>query len=242
MTRPSIRIPFLLALGHGGAKAAAIGAKWAETFETVAGLSGDDSVLDIGCGPGRMAVAIGERFGWSNAYLGFDTDARAIAFCERRIAAEHPNFRFAHLAVYNGYYNRRGGIAPDAAVFPAPPAGFSFAFATSVFTHMFRKDVEHYAAETFAALKPGGRFLSTWFLIAPDAARAKPRFNFRIARDDGTRVTTRYKPERAVAFAQEDARRVLTDAGFTIEAVHRGAWAGPKDARHSQDIVVARKR
>jgi SAM-dependent methyltransferase len=235
-----IRIPLHLAWGHGGRDASAIGAKWAETFETLAGLQREDRILDIGCGPGRMAIAIGERFGWTNPYLGFDTDRRAIAFCQKRITTTHPQVRFAHLDIRNGYYNSTGAIAPDQVEFPAEREAHSFAFATSVFTHMFRAEVQHYVAQTFAALRPGGRFLSSWFLLPPEPSAA-PRFNFRIARSDGTFATARYKPERAVAYPIAMAGEIVTGAGFELVAVHAGAWAGPAQARHSQDIMIARK-
>jgi SAM-dependent methyltransferase len=235
-----IRIPLRLAWGHGGRNASAIGTKWAETFETLAGLRREDHVLDIGCGPGRMAIAIGERFGWRNPYFGFDTDRRSVAFCTKHITATHPEVRFAHLDIRNGYYNARGAIAPQQVQFPAEPGTHSFAFATSVFTHMFRDEVEHYVGQTHAALRPGGTFLSSWFLVAPEA-RATPRFNFRLARADGTFVTTRYKPERAVAYPLAMAEGIVTAAGFELIAMHRGAWAGSGQERHSQDILIARK-
>lgn len=67
-----IEIDHQLSIGHGGdsEKARLIGAKWAETFEIFGDLRSHHSIMDIGCSPGRMAIAIGERFGWSNNYLG----------------------------------------------------------------------------------------------------------------------------------------------------------------------------
>jgi ubiquinone/menaquinone biosynthesis C-methylase UbiE len=40
-----------------------MGRKWVETFELWADLNTKDRVLDVGCGPGRMAIAIREKFG-----------------------------------------------------------------------------------------------------------------------------------------------------------------------------------
>lgn len=38
-----------------------IGDRWTRTFQRLGGLSAGKAVLDIGCGPGRMSIAIGDR-------------------------------------------------------------------------------------------------------------------------------------------------------------------------------------
>ena len=61
----SINIPEHLAKGHGVAKdgksfsesAREIGTNWVNRLETYGGLTESASILDIGCGPGRMAIA-----------------------------------------------------------------------------------------------------------------------------------------------------------------------------------------
>ena len=77
-----IDIPVKLTRLHGGTpdKARQIGQKWAETFETLGGLQPGQTILDIGCGPGRMAIAIGERFGWQNDYTGFEVAKEDVQF------------------------------------------------------------------------------------------------------------------------------------------------------------------
>lgn len=46
-----------------GRKKRELGLKWVETFQAYADLKPDEAVLDVGCGPGRMALALA-------AYLG----------------------------------------------------------------------------------------------------------------------------------------------------------------------------
>lgn len=103
----SINIPEHLARGHGVAKdgksfsesAREIGANWANRFETYGGLTGSASILDIGCGPGRTALAIGERFGWTNRYYGFDIKTADIDFAQDFITTKHKNFEFSKLDI-----------------------------------------------------------------------------------------------------------------------------------------------
>jgi 2-polyprenyl-3-methyl-5-hydroxy-6-metoxy-1,4-benzoquinol methylase len=55
--------PTTLARAHGRDRMLDMGRKWVETFELWADLNTKDRVLDVGCGPGRMAIAIREKFG-----------------------------------------------------------------------------------------------------------------------------------------------------------------------------------
>ncbi len=248
-----ILIPEALAREHAapkpgesaGESARRIGKAWVQTFIELAGLSSSDRILDLGCGPGRMAIGIGERFDWTNRYLGFDIDRAGIEFAQRAITAPHPEFRFEHLDVRNHYYNPRGATDSLATTFPAADGTFDFAFATSLFTHFFSAEFRRYVAEVSRCLAPGGRFLATFFLldsIAADAARRGVevrRFTHRI--DEHATAQNRNSPGKAVAFRFTFVEATLMAAGFRDIVHHCGTWGG-HPGRHSQDIVVAHKR
>jgi SAM-dependent methyltransferase len=243
-TGEQINIPRQLTRLHGGTpdEARRIGHKWAETFELFGGLQPGHAIFDIGCGPGRMAIAIGERFGWQNAYTGFEIAKDDVLFCRETITAAHPSFRFVHMDVYNVEYNPSGTTRPTDVRFPAQDAAIDFCFATSVFTHLFAGESRHYLRE--AARVTRGTFLSSWFILDDAFAEAEQagtaRFTFPHRHEDGTR----YENAEAVAAAVgHDWARVqvyFADAGLSCE-LHRGAWRGDnKAARHSQDVIVAR--
>ncbi len=237
----SIEIPEKLAKDHGGVSADEIGRKWAETMEVCGGLDGDQSVLDIGCGPGRMAISIGERFDWSNRYLGFDVRARDITWATREITGRHPSFGFEHIDVRNPLYNPEGAVDPCEVRFPGE--AFDFALATSVFTHMQRDETAHYIRETGRVVS--GVFLSSWFLIDDEAeaqiAGGHALFTFAHALDDGTRADRAMAAE-TVAHPLESAVEMLKAAGFSDIEHIRGRWTRIRTGRHNQDILVARKR
>ena len=238
----AIEIPKKLAGNHGKENAAAIGAKWAETFELSGGLKANSSVLDIGCGPGRMAIAIGERFGFTNpAYLGFDISRKDIDFCTRAITANHRAFRFVHLPIFNAHYNPEGTIQPKDVKFPAEDKSVDFAFATSVFTHMRTPETLAYLRETKRCLKPGGRFFATFFCMDPSVkAETAPRFQFASPVDNHCYTATPQNPEDVIGFPVEFVLGAFKEAGYVDVGLIRGAWHGVS-ARHGQDIVVARR-
>jgi len=243
-----IEIPTDRAARHGGDTFYQGGARFAETFELWGGLKGSDRVLDIGCGPGRMAIGIGERFGWTNQLTGFDVIKRDVEVCRQAITPDHPNFVFHHVDAWNGRYNPKGTTQPDEVTFPANHGSVDFAFATSVFTHMFRKEVVRYLSEAFRTLAPGGRLLSTWFVMTDDALEAaragRARATFSHERSDGCFFEDLESPENAVAFRYSDILELLKDTGFESISFHQGAWSRTGDSskmRHSQDLFVCYK-
>ena len=83
----------------------------------------------------------------------------------RRTSRERTQLRFHRRRHHNALYNPKGKYQSLEFVFPYPDASFDVVFLTSVFTHMFPPDVKHYLDEISRVLKPGGRCLSSYFLM-----------------------------------------------------------------------------
>ncbi len=238
-------IPADRAANHGGPDFFKGGEKFAKTFEMWGGLKPSDSVLDIGCGPGRMAIGIGERFGWSNRLTGFDIIALDVDVCQSIITVAHPNFQFAHVNAWNGHYNPEGTIQPNEVKFPTEDGTIDFAFATSVFTHMYRREVLHYLQESYRVLKPGGRLLSSWFSIS-DTTSASPnaRWKFLHRLPDGSFTDRPERPEDVIGYRHEEILALMREAGFEQVEFYQGDWSKTVDRskiRHGQDVFVAHK-
>jgi SAM-dependent methyltransferase len=117
-------------------------------------------LLDVGCGPGRLAIGLLSVLGRTN-YLGLDVNANAIRWCQQHIERQHPSFRFQHVDVANDRYNRDGvGIDEDFR-FDLPAGEFDAIYLYSVFTHMLEADVRAYLREFRRILKPRGRVFLT---------------------------------------------------------------------------------
>jgi SAM-dependent methyltransferase len=237
-----IAIPESLTKDHGGDRALAIGASWAETFEIHGGLTRHSTVLDIGCGPGRMAIGVGERFGFHNPlYLGFDIRKQDIDWCTANITNNHSNFRFLHLDVRNGHYNPGGKIDPAEVRFPADDGAFNFIFATSVFTHMRTKEMLVYLNESRRCLSPDGKFFATFFCLEDHyqgQMAADRDFSKRL---DAHCYTARPKnPEDAIGYSTDFVMESFKEIGFRTR-FFRGGWTGIETptGRHNQDYIVA---
>lgn len=237
----------LMFVGSDSSNFKQVGEKWRTTLVNVGGLKPHDRVLEVGCGIGRMAVPLTRYLSPPGSYDGFEIVREGVEWCRRKVTPRFPHFRFLHADIYNTYYNPGGKLAASAYEFPYPDDSFDFVFLTSVFTHMLPADVENYLGEVARVMRPGGNCLITYFLLHEEALKlveageVAPPYDFRYD-IGGCRASDATTPEGAVAYFEEDVRRMYDKAGLEVsEPIHYGAWIGHRGARHTQDIVVARK-
>ncbi len=211
----------------------------------IGGLRATDRVLDIGCGVGRMAVKLAP-FLRDGSYEGFDIRADVIDWCKQHITPRYPHARFTFVDIANGYYNSRSAQSPSTFRFPYSESSFDFVLLKSVFTHMLPADLQHYAAEIVAALKPGGTCFCTFFLLNAESfglmrAGMSGVYSF-TQRSEGYHAIYPNVPESAVAYQEDWIRGVYRSNGLRIiEPIRYGGWCGRQDGLSLQDIVIAVK-
>ncbi|HVL48520.1 MAG TPA: class I SAM-dependent methyltransferase [Candidatus Thermoplasmatota archaeon] len=225
------------------------GERFALYLKTLARLRPEASVLDTGCGVGRMAQPLKDylrtpRKGGRASYTGFDPNEKCIRWCKAHIEATDPAFRFYHADLYHELYNPGGREKAESYRFPVGSGTVDVAFAGSLYTHLFRAAAAHYLAETARALRPGGTFLSTWFLLNEEvesrieAGKSRYRFDHTI---EDTRIGKPENPTVLVAHEERWVRAVLEREGLVVETIHPGDWSGYGSAIEHHDLVVAAK-
>jgi SAM-dependent methyltransferase len=219
------------------------GAEFLAYSKLLCGLRRDERVLDIGCGCGLMALFLEEYLDEAGAYLGIDVQEGAIRWCQSRIGARSPNFKFTHLDVRNQRYNPRGDTASLRV--PGEDGAFDFIIVKSVFTHLLQADVEGYLAEIHRLLSGGGRCLASWYLLPSPAWRptsARGRLTFPYG-NGVCRYESERSPETAVAYPEPYVRHLLDQHGLQLRGpVYRGTWPGQTDGLSTQDLTVIEKR
>lgn len=122
------------------------------------------SVLDFGCGCGRIARQLIQQDPRPERYAGVDLHAGMIKWCKENLAPHAPGFEFHHHDVFYEGFNPGHG-KPLHAALPFGDAEFSLVVAISVFTHLTQVQSEAYLAELSRVLEPGGILLTSWFLF-----------------------------------------------------------------------------
>lgn len=221
------------------------GNRIAEMLVLYANLQPFQSVLDIGCGIGRVARALTTLLSPAGQYHGFDVDPAAIKWCQRAYRPFN-NFAFAHAPV--GYVNVKvnAPIRGDEFVFPYPNATMDLAFSVSVYTHLSQNVIDHYLAETSRVLRPGGVCVNTFFVIdkfAAEAMRDGRADRSYFDHMDGTYLCDPRTPNLGIGFTPDIITSLHETHGLTVVPPLRfGTWTGRTvESFVYQDVVVARK-
>lgn len=235
--------PWRVVHNVGGGDFYATGARFFSLFRDAVALKDDASVLDIGCGAGRLTFPICEYLGPQGRYTGFDIAPRALAFAKAHVRSRAA-VELIHADLANAEYARQGDRA-EGYRFPAADASVDAALATSLFSHLLPDVAVHYLGEVGRVLKPGGRFMLTAFLVRPedrdrlDAARLALR-----AYGETAFVADPRHPERAIGFDEFSFLSWVEAAGLSVVGdIHRGDWrAGAAQGGDFQDRLVLEKR
>jgi SAM-dependent methyltransferase len=216
----------------------------------IAGLTPMSRVLDIGCGIGRLAVALTQYLDPQAQYEGLDIVPSGIEWCTENITSRYPNFRFTLADVHNGEYNPSGRLAPTEYRLPYADATFDLVVLTSVFTHMLPAEKEHYVDEIARILKRDGRCFATYLLLNAESRRLMEAgsSNTRFKHTMGPCAVVNAKvPELSVGYDEDYAREVYERRGLsTGGGIYYGAWSGREPSAQTsglgQDLILSIRR
>jgi SAM-dependent methyltransferase len=203
------------------------------------------TVLDVGCGCGRIAAGLTGTLSDQGTYIGIDIVPGLIDFARRHITTAYPNFQF-HVrnqrnSSYDYFIDVPSGIETISAV--APNGTVDRAIATSLFTHLDFPEAVPILMEIAQALKTSGALFMTCFIIPDGPAGPKKRaFTFKHRSDSGKAMLERAEdPHYAVGMTLEQIKSMLAASGLEIVRINRGSWAKVSPGPSFQDEIVAMK-
>jgi SAM-dependent methyltransferase len=186
------------------------------------------SVLDFGCGVGRVARLLAQQNPRPERYLGIDLDFPLVTWAGENLAPRLPGFEFQHHNVHNVGLNP-GVDKPPYKLFPAGAEEFTLVTALSVFTHLPEPNAEHYLYEARRVLTPDGYVNASWFLFDRRESGVAQIANA------NTLYVDFHDPTIAVIFDRTWVRDMAARAGLVITHVV------PPTARGYQWLIVMRR-
>jgi SAM-dependent methyltransferase len=158
------------------------------------GLKAGDTIIDVGCGSGRLASAL-YRAGPSVSYLGTDVVPELLAYA--RECCPDPAWRFVQV---------------DGLAIPEADGVADLVVFFSVMTHLTSRESDAYLADAKRVLKPGGQIVVSY--IDPAALSFWPRVRFEISYLLHLSVQRAFK---SVLTSKAEMERRAARAGLTVE-------------------------
>jgi SAM-dependent methyltransferase len=206
------------------------------------GLGPEGRILDVGCGWGRLAFGLLAEIGPGLEYQGFDPYHAHVRWAQKNLASALPRF-VVHLAeIANEIYGPDAVLEPTRFRFPYSEGYFDAVVAHSLFRYLQPEAFEHYVAEIARVLKPGGRFLASFYLLNATSTKRLPAMKDPLCFvfPDGKVTTTRPHRQGLLAYREDYVLEVLARNRLQPEPIDYGSWE-PWENGLAQDFVVAAK-
>jgi SAM-dependent methyltransferase len=208
--------------------------EYAGYLVTLAGLRPTSHVLDVGCGPGAMAITLNEKLGPDGRYVGLDVYRDAVDWASKHLSDTRISFK--HHDYWSGTYNPTGvRFLP----FDIDDGWADTVLLKSVITHLLPDDVTFYLGEIRRVLALRGRAVVTAFLFEEVDDEVASRFPYD---QPPFRYSRRGSPESAVAYQRDWMINAFEKADLRAE-LKPGLWHSGRDAPVAyQDMILARIR
>ena len=222
-----------------------IGKHFFSHFQKYCDFNEDSSILDIGCGIGRMAVPFTDYLSPKGRYEGFDIVKIGIDWCTKNISSRFPNFNFKLIPLKNDLYLLDTDEEAAQLKFPYENDSFDLVFLTSVFTHMMPLDVENYINEIQRVLIKDKKCFATFFIIDEENETVQNTVGSKnFPHDFGNYYLMDKKVKEAnVAFKKSYIIELLKKNNLELTHFIKGNWSGIQNTElnEHQDIVIFKK-
>ena len=166
----------------------------------LAGVKPGDSVVDLGCGTGRLAVQL-IPFLATGRYIGIDISKNMLRDAARRTPALAGRVEWKH---------------QRSARFDLPESSVDAICAFSVFTHMEAEDTYRYFVEALRVVRPGGKLIFSCLPLS--LADSRPIF----VQQAGMELHQRWAAVRNFVTTEETMDTLASWAGWRVLGWRRG--------------------
>jgi SAM-dependent methyltransferase len=234
----------------GGGDPEPIAREVVTAIEKYAALNAGDSILDVGCGCGRIAAALTQYVDGKSHYVGIDIVPGLISFARNFITPRYPSFRFLLLNESNKTYDwwlRPEGETGIAKLTEGVPAqSIDLAISVSLFTHLDYPSALEMLTSIHQVLKNDGRVFMTVFGLDASAREGveagRTPFSFKHRTPSGKLFAEKSDdPTLAVAYDDGLLNELIGSASFRLERRVRGYWSTGGTGETFQDVLILRR-
>jgi len=227
-------------------------------IERTANLDSSSVTLDFGCGFGTLAAAFKLSQTDNGKYYGYDTNQRAMNFCQSGYQYD-PHFAFfgPEIDKTTNYVTNKRLTTADQAFKnrqKASPARadierllgdqkLTCQFSLSVFTHMWPEDAIE-SLKVFGDFSTDATiFINSWLILdefamnSVSAGTADRKLPIEVG---GVYTYSQLNPLVCTAYPSDLLSKVYLDAGHEIIKIDFGTWSGRSNGITYQDIVVSK--
>lgn len=174
------------------------------------------SILEIGCGCGRMARPL-KTCGFSGAYTGIDIDEEMLKYCKDTFPQRQ--FQFHRSSHQSKTYSKIWTVGlPSSSYYRVPLQDDSqdFVFSTSLFTNILEDNLLNYLKEAYRVLKSGGTMIMSFNCLnaMKEMGSLGGRWTFAHRIGNAFVESLRY-PEACVAYEKDFISRACEETGFS---------------------------
>ena len=170
-----------------------------------------ESVLDFGCGCGRVARQLIQQVPRPRRYVGIDVHPELIDWCREHLRPAAPGFEFHHHDVRDALVNA-GADKPDVLPFPVADASVTLLEALSIFTHIVERQLPFYLREAARVVREDGEINASFLLFEKDAFPVLDDARNALYIDDAY-------PPAAVYYDRGWLERTIADAGLAVTRI-----------------------
>lgn len=234
----------------GGGDPEVVAQEVVTAIEKFAKLNPGDSILDVGCGCGRIAAALTQYIDQESRYVGIDIVPGLIDFARNFITPRYPSFEFLLLNESNKTYDswRRQDGEKGIATLAEAVSGNSIdlTISVSLFTHLDYAPALAMLTSIYRVLKDDGRVFMTVFVLDAAArggiAGGGSVFSFKQRTPTGKLAVEKSDdPTFAVAYDGGTLDELIASTGFQLERRVQGYWSSGVPAETFQDALILRK-
>lgn len=210
--------------------------------------------LDVGCGVGRLYLALRPNMNEDDHYTGIDIGKSFVEICKRQY--RDANCTFIHVDASNPFYANH--LSDKRVTWPVEDGAFNLITALSVWTHLNEADWRFYLDEVGRKLAPEGKAVISFFILDDDYARTLPTRTGQTSRfypqasnkwifDTSAYGSADWRypgwaevPEVAIGVNRAAFDEAVATAGLRIVHTYSGSWK-EQVGLFFQDIVVFEK-